>query len=598
MNDPQDSSLQRRVEQLEATVSELQHLIGKVNRALADQGVISTEAEAVPEVPDPNWTESPPLGPPQTSPLPPQSLQKVISATSQTPDLLGWNIEYWLNRIGIGLLLLGVAFLFKYSVDQGWLTPTVRVGFGLGLGATLLVMGLRLHRVRGPFSQVLLGGSIATFYITGFAAFQLFALVAYAIAFGFMTGVTLLAFWLSVRQNQAVLSVIGVAGGLGTPFLLETGTGSSAGLVGYTCLVLAGSSAIYLVQGWRSLLWTSFVGSWAVFSAAASGADAGSDRWVVQVGLIFGWLAFWALPILRYVLLAQPRSRRRLLGNVSRNTRKLERSHVHVLSMLTPLVALGFSTLVWPLSEPAWGWVILASAIFYALIAGGLRRWPASRQLAYTHTLVAFVLLAIALALLLQGDTLFLALAVEATGLHFMAQRLSNRSIAITGHLLFVGLGLWLLQRLLTSVSGMAIANPRALTDLAVIGLGVAASTRLKWRGEVQIYGFIVHLAFLGWLWRELSILTNGNGFVTVAWGIYGATLLIIGLQRDLAHFRLFGLGTLLLVVAKLFLVDLTALEAIWRILLFLGFGGLFLFLSYYFRALWKPASNPTRRSD
>ena len=42
------------------------------------------------------------------------------------------------------------------------------------------------------------------------------------------------------------------------------------------------------------------------------------------------------------------------------------------------------------------------------------------------------------------------------------------------------------------------------------------------------------------------------------------------------------------LLVGKLFLVDLARLEAIWRILFFLGFGGLFLVLSYYFQARWK----------
>ena len=50
-------------------------------------------------------------------------------------------------------------------------------------------------------------------------------------------------------------------------------------------------------------------------------------------------------------------------------------------------------------------------------------------------------------------------------------------------------------------------------------------------------------------------------------------------------------MGTLLLVVGKLFLVDLARLETIWRILLFLGFGGLFLVLSYYFQNLLKPGS-------
>ncbi|MBD0355154.1 MAG: DUF2339 domain-containing protein, partial [Rubrobacteraceae bacterium] len=34
--------------------------------------------------------------------------------------------EWWLNRVGIGLLLFGIAFLFKFAVDQNWITPPVR----------------------------------------------------------------------------------------------------------------------------------------------------------------------------------------------------------------------------------------------------------------------------------------------------------------------------------------------------------------------------------------------------------------------------------------------------------------------------------------
>jgi hypothetical protein len=43
------------------------------------------------------------------------------------------------------------------------------------------------------------------------------------------------------------------------------------------------------------------------------------------------------------------------------------------------------------------------------------------------------------------------------------------------------------------------------------------------------------------------------------------------------------------LVVGKLFLVDLIGVEAIWRVLLFLDFGSLFLALSYYLRFLGHP---------
>ena len=77
--------------------------------------------------------------------------------------------EYWLNKIGIGLVLFGVAFLFKNSIAQGWMTPPVRVGFGLILGVGLILAGLRMSVDRRHFSQVLIDGGIATVYIIGFA---------------------------------------------------------------------------------------------------------------------------------------------------------------------------------------------------------------------------------------------------------------------------------------------------------------------------------------------------------------------------------------------------------------------------------------------
>jgi uncharacterized membrane protein len=45
------------------------------------------------------------------------------------------------------------------------------------------------------------------------------------------------------------------------------------------------------------------------------------------------------------------------------------------------------------------------------------------------------------------------------------------------------------------------------------------------------------------------------------------------------------------LLVGKLFLVDLAAVETVWRILLFAGFGGLFLLISYYYGA-WLGLTN------
>ena len=153
MPEKDNRSLQDRVEQLERAVETLQ------------RRVQSADGAGRGETPKPSSRSPGPEPAPQPTKQPPRHTGII------------WRSETWLKIVGIGLLLLGVAFLFKFSVDQGWITEPVRVGFAVAIGIVLFVAGLRIHDDRRAFSQVLLGGSIATFYIAGFAAFQLYALV-------------------------------------------------------------------------------------------------------------------------------------------------------------------------------------------------------------------------------------------------------------------------------------------------------------------------------------------------------------------------------------------------------------------------------------
>ncbi len=500
--------------------------------------------------------------------------------------------ESWLRIAGIGLVLLGVGFLFKFSVDQGWITEPVRVGFALTVGIALFVTGLRIHENLRAFSQVLLGGSIATFYIAGFAAFQLYALVSHSTALGYMVSVTALAFFLSLRHYGPILSIIGAVGGLGTPFLLHTGSGNIAGLVAYTCLVLSGTSAIYMYRGWRSLLWTSVVGGWAVLLIGQQG-DLSSDyhRWAVQAGIVFAWIAFWMLPVMREVLWERNPTRwpRPPLDGLDRSLRNLGTTHVHTLSVSTPLIALVMSRLLWSLSLETWGWILMGSAMVYGVTAESLRRACIAKTLPYTQALVSLLLLTIALCHLLHGDTLFLTLAAEAVVLHLICRRLSDHGTAISAHLLFAAVGIWLAGHLfVTPVAGMALLNAKALTYLAVIAAASGISVVLRSRTEQLAYRLAAHAALLGWFLKELSSVDGGQGYVTIVWGLYAIILLIVGLRQDLNRLVTTAMGTLLLVVGKLFVVDLAEVETMWRILLFVGFGGIFLVLSYYFQHLWK----------
>ena len=499
--------------------------------------------------------------------------------------------EWWLNKLGIGLLLFGVAFLFIYSVERGWIGPWMRVGFGAAIGAVMLVLGLHVYGRRRAFGQVLLGGGVGALYITVFAAFQLYSLVPYLAAFGFMVAVTLLAFVLSLRQDGASISLIGALGGLGTPFLLYTDSGSLGDLVLYTCLILAGTGAVYYRKGWVSLLAVSFVGGWLVLligyadSAFLVVEPSLADRRVLQVGVAFAWLLLWLVPVVR---------------GITADERRVS-TQLFVIS--TPMVSFAFTAAIWDLPASDLGWIALSAAVLYALAAFVLRKLEgSSRNFSYTHALVALMLLTLAAILMLEGDALIFTLAAEAAILHYVARRFSDGFISVEAHLIFFAVAVWLGARLVVPESsfeaaGRAVLDISALVDLLVIGLAFAASLVVMPLSLGRIYRIAAHTAVLAWLWRELSAMPGGEAYVTIAWGLYAVVLLVAGLRLDRSALIRVAMATLFLVAVKLFLVDLAEVEALWRVLLFLGFGVLFLSLSYYLQALWRPGRSAAEES-
>jgi hypothetical protein len=497
--------------------------------------------------------------------------------------------EWWLSRVGIGLLLFGVVFLFAYSVERGWIGPPARVAFGVALGIALLTAGLRVRR-RPALSGALLGGGVAALYTSVFAAFQLYALLPHAAAFVAMVSITVLSFSLSLHRDDVTPALVGVLGGLGTPFLLSNGDGSLPGLVLYTCLILTGAAAVYLYKGWVPLALVALLGGWAVLGASlvAPVGTAPGDLWALQAGAIVVWLLFAVAPVTRVLALGQNAAP----GFVA-----------PVFALLAPLLSLGFSGIVWPLSLREVGAVSLAAAALYALAALGfryarpLRDGRASRDtgrsLGRVHALVALLLLNLAGGLILRGDALFLALAAEAAALTLASRRLSDRLLSTAAHGLSLLTATWLLARLGSGIALDTTLDLHAATDLAALALLFAASSVLG-AGELRsAYRVFAHLALLAWLWRVLGP-SFGDAAVTVSWGLYAAGLLVGGLLlADGRWLVRLGAVTLCLVVAKLFLMDLAAVGLGTRVLLFLGLGILFLALGYYLGTFRRPAAKP-----
>ena len=139
----------------------------------------------------------------------------------------------WLLRIGILVLVVGVGFFLKYSIDHGMLNETTRVALSTIGGLGMLIAGARLLGARYHLlGQGLLGGGLATLYFSVFAAANFYHLIAPLAAFALMAVVTVLAGGIAVRFNSALVAVLGIIGGYGTPIMLPSDSANYIGMGG------------------------------------------------------------------------------------------------------------------------------------------------------------------------------------------------------------------------------------------------------------------------------------------------------------------------------------------------------------------------------
>ena len=150
--------------------------------------------------------------------------------------------------------MLAAVFLFKYTVDHGWLRPAVRAAFGLITGTALLVVcELRVARNYRFTANAMDGAGIAILYATLFAMHGTWHLIPAAVAFAGMLLVTAAAVYLSTRRDSVFIALLGLIGGFATPALLSTNENRPLALFSYLLLLNGGISWIAYRKRWPLL---------------------------------------------------------------------------------------------------------------------------------------------------------------------------------------------------------------------------------------------------------------------------------------------------------------------------------------------------------
>jgi hypothetical protein len=203
---------------------------------------------AVPPPPPPPRPPRPPYERP-AAPEPAPSWR--LPVTFDWEDLVG--VKLFSAVAGIALVLAAIFFL-RYSIDQGWLGPQVRVAIGIIVAIGLLVVCERKAARKYPITaNALDAAAIAILFATFFAAHALWDLIPSPVTFGLLILVTILAVMLSIRHESRFIAILGLLGGFATPVLLSSGQNQPIPLFTYLLLLNAGLAWVAYKKGWPIL---------------------------------------------------------------------------------------------------------------------------------------------------------------------------------------------------------------------------------------------------------------------------------------------------------------------------------------------------------
>ena len=217
------------------------------------------------EAPAEKTTETPVITAPST-PKPQFSLP-TINRPKQPSDLEKIIGESWINKIGILIVIIGVAIGAKYSIENELISPLTRIILGYLVGIGLLGFGIKLKPKFEGYSAVLVSGSISIFYFITYFAYSFYNLIPQILAFAMMLIFTVFTVFAAIKYNRVVIAHIGLIGAYAVPFLLSSGSGRVDILFSYMLIINLGILFISIKRDWKTLHYNAFFFTWLIYGS-------------------------------------------------------------------------------------------------------------------------------------------------------------------------------------------------------------------------------------------------------------------------------------------------------------------------------------------
>lgn len=199
----------------------------------------------------------------------PKKKSASAKATSDTRkrDIEKFIGENLINKIGIGILVLGIAYFVRYAIDKDWISEVGRVAIGILSGGILTFIAHKIRKSYMAFSSVLVGGAMAIFYYTISIGFHDYQLFSQPVAFGLMVLITSFSVLLSISYDKKELAILGLIGAFSTPLMVSNGGGNYQVLFSYLAIVNVGMLVLAYFKKWNVVNILSFAFTVILFGA-------------------------------------------------------------------------------------------------------------------------------------------------------------------------------------------------------------------------------------------------------------------------------------------------------------------------------------------
>ena len=558
--EPVNPEVERRLNLFALRLEELQRELAEIRRLAEGEPVAAAH------------TPPPPPPPPRPAPAPVRPYPAPAEpARERKPSL--WDREIDFGRLlgaqglawaGGIVTVLGVVFFFVLAVNRGWIGPVERVG--LGALASLLVFtgGLWLHRRYGPTYSAYgaVGAGLAGGYATLVAAAALYGLVSDLQALAIAAGIGAVGLVTSLLWGSELVAGIGLVGATLVPMMVLFEEDLSPLGTAFAGIVFAATAAVAVARRWPSLLAAGFLASLPQIAILVAQGDV-TDWDRVILAALFSALYVAAAFGLHWAS---------------------EEDGLPPLSATLLIVAgvLAGATGAALFDGDDRGWIILATAGVFGVLAAAVFPRASDRDLSALLGAIALALAAVGLAVVLSGPSLAIAWAAEAAVLAWLARRIVEPRYSLAALVYLAAAAVDAVVEAPPADLYEAVSDPAqgALAPLAVaLGGAVVAFYSREWprqRSESGVFAFIepvmsrfrdshrlwrwaaawlagiaaVYSASLGVLGAAQTIddssvelaFERGHVFVIGLWGLLALGLVLVERRLESAQLRAGGL--------------------------------------------------------